>query len=125
MKLSGITADTGFLIGLERRKQRAIDLLGYAIARKLRISVPVAALAEWWRGGSRESRILRLVAAEDMTEALAKSAGEALAAVPGATVVDAIVMASAAARGGVVYTSDFDDLSRLRDHFRAVRVFTV
>jgi hypothetical protein len=41
-----------------------------------------------------------------MTEALAKSAGEALAAVPGATVVDAIVMASAAARGGVVYTSD-------------------
>jgi hypothetical protein len=41
-----------------------------------------------------------------MTEALAKSAREALAVVPGATVVDAIVMASAAARGGVVYTSD-------------------
>ena len=102
-----------------------MDLLGYASARKLRISVPVAAVAEWWRGDSRQARILRLVAAEDMTEALAKSAGEALAAVPGATVVDAIVMASAAARGGVVYTSDFDDLSRLRAHFRAVRVLTV
>jgi hypothetical protein len=25
----------------------------------------------------------------------------------------------------VVYTSDFDDLSRLRAHFRAVRVLTV
>jgi hypothetical protein len=125
MKASGITADTGFLIGLERQKQRAIDLLGYASARKLRISVPVAAVAEWWRGGPRQARILRLVAAEDMTEALAKSAGEALAAVPSATVVDAIVMASAAARGGVVYTSDFDDLSRLRAHFRAVRVLTV
>jgi hypothetical protein len=125
MNLSGITADTGFLIGLERQKQRAIDLLGYASARKLRISVPVAAVAEWWRGGARQARILRLVASEDMTEALAKSAGEALAAVPGATVVDAIVMASAAARGGVVYTSDFDDLSRLRAHFRGVRVLTV
>ena len=125
MNLSGITADTGFLIGLERQKQRAIDLLGYASARKLRISVPVAAVAEWWRGGARQARILRLVASEDMTEALAKSAGEALAAVPGATVVDAIVMASAAARGGVVYTSDFDDLSRLRAFFRAVRVLTV
>jgi hypothetical protein len=41
MRLSGITADTGFLIGLERQKQRAMDLLGYAGARKLRISVPV------------------------------------------------------------------------------------
>ena len=30
MKVSGIIADTGFLIGLERQKQRAIDLLGYA-----------------------------------------------------------------------------------------------
>ena len=28
MKLSGITADTGFLIGLERHKQRAVDLHG-------------------------------------------------------------------------------------------------
>ena len=60
-----------------------------------------------------------------MTESLAKRAGEAIAALPGTTVVDAIVMASAAARGGVVYTSDFDDLSRLRGHFRSVRVVTV
>jgi hypothetical protein len=61
-----------------------------------------------------------------MTERLAKSAGDALAAVPGSTVVDAIVMASAAQRDDVVHTSDFDDLSRLRDqHFRAVRVVGV
>ena len=60
-----------------------------------------------------------------MTERLARSAGEAIAAVPGTTVVDAIVMASAAARSGVVYTSDFDDLSRLCVHFREVRVLSV
>jgi hypothetical protein len=61
-----------------------------------------------------------------MTERLAKSAGEALAAVSGSTVVDAIVMASAAARGSVVYTSDFEDLARLREqHFRDVRVLAL
>ena len=125
MKLSGITADTGFLIGLERQKQRAIDLYSYSLAQRLRISVPVAVIAEWWRGGRRQAQLLKLLAPEEMTERIAMNAGEAIAAVPGATVVDAIVMASAAARGGVVYTSDFDDLSQLRAHFREVRVLTV
>lgn len=125
MKLSGITADTGFLIGLERKKRRSIEVLTFASSRRIRISVPVAALAEWWRGGAEQVRILRLVASEEMTEALAKSAGEAMAQVPGASVVDAIVMDSAAHGGGVVYTSDVDDLSRLATHFRAVRIFGV
>jgi hypothetical protein len=60
-----------------------------------------------------------------MSERLAKAAGEALAEVPGATAIDAIVMASAASRGDVVYTSDFDDLSRLRGHFRAASIISV
>jgi hypothetical protein len=63
---------------------------------------------------------------EAMTQTLAKNAGEAMAAVPLSTVVDAIVMASAAQRNDVVYTSDFEDLSRLREqHFRGVRVLGV
>jgi hypothetical protein len=99
--------------------------LKVAVDRKLPISVPVAVVAEWWRGGPRQARILKAFDVEAMTERIAKSAGEAIAAVPGATVVDAIVMASAAARGGVVYTSDFDDLSRLCAHFREVRVLSV
>jgi len=53
-----------------------------------------------------------------MTERLARSAGEAIAAVPGTTAVDASVMASAAVRGGVVYTSDFDDLSGFASTFQ-------
>lgn len=48
-----------------------------------------------------------------------------VAAVKGATTIDAIVMATAALRGGVVYTSDFGDLDRLRSHFRGVRVLRV
>jgi hypothetical protein len=126
MRLSGVTADTGFLVALERSKQRAIELAALASTRNIRITLPVAVLAEWWRGGRRHAHYLKAFNVEQMTERLAKSAGEALAAVPGSTVVDAIVMASAAQRDDVVYTSDFDDLSRLRDqHFRAVRVMGV
>lgn len=125
MNFAAITVDTGFLVGVERWKQRALARMNVAAARMLPISVPAAVVAEWWRGGRHQAKILRAFEIEAMTERLAKSAGEAIAAVPGATVVDAIVMASAAARGGVVYTSDFDDLSRLRAHFREVRVLTI
>jgi hypothetical protein len=46
--------------------------------------------------------------------------------VQGATVVDAMVMASAALRGDVVYTSDEDDLMRLREaRFLTTRVLRV
>ncbi|MBN8611303.1 MAG: hypothetical protein J0L92_11990 [Deltaproteobacteria bacterium] len=54
--------------------------------------------------------------------ALAKIAGEAIATTPGATLVDAIVMASAASRGDAVYTSDVGDLERLRRRFPSVRI---
>jgi hypothetical protein len=56
---------------------------------------------------------------------IAQRAGEGLAAVKGATPIDAIVMATAALRGGLVYPSDFGDLDRLRSHFRDVRVLSV
>jgi len=60
-----------------------------------------------------------------MDEALARAAGEAIAVITGATVVDAIVVASAARRGDTVLTSDPEDLAKLAAHFRAVRVLVV
>jgi hypothetical protein len=124
--MNAVTGDTGFLIGLERAKPRAIALLAAARRRSLLISIPAAVVAEWWRGDRHQAKILKLVEVEAMTERLAKSAGEALAAVADATVVDAIVMASAAARGSVVYTSDYEDLQQLRErHFRSVRVLAL
>jgi hypothetical protein len=42
--------------------------------------------------------------------------------VPTFVLVDAIVMASAAQRGDIVVTSDFDDLDQLRVLFPGVRV---
>lgn len=124
--MTGITFDTGALLGLERRRQRMRAVLERALARDQPITVPADVVAEWWRGRTdlRED-ILASVDVEPLTVTLAKVAGEALAAVRGATVVDAVVMASAASRGDVVYSSDVDDLERLRRHFPGVRVLGV
>lgn len=116
-----VTIDTGFLIGVERGKYTALALLTAARKRGLRLTVPVAALAEWWRGSHAHKQILKAFTVEPMSERLAKTAGEAMALIPSATIVDAIVMASAATRGDVVYTSDPGDLAILHAHFRAVR----
>lgn len=124
--MAGLTFDTGALIGLERRGQRIRRVFVTAVRDNLRVTVPTAALVEWWRRRSDlAEEILAAVDIEPLDEGLAKVAGEALAAVPDATAVDAVVMASAARRGDVVYTSDFDDLLRLQAHLPAVRVLAV
>ena len=86
--------------------------------------MPADVVAEWWRGRSDiREHILASVRVEPLTLGLARLAGESMAQVKGATSVDAIVMASAAQRGDVVYTSDLADLDRLRAFFPSVRVF--
>jgi hypothetical protein len=124
--MSGLTFDTGALIGLERRRRRIGQVVRTAVEDGLIVTVPSAVIAEWWRGRSdTRATILDGIRVEPLDEPLARAAGEALAAVEGATVVDAIVMASAARRGDVVYTSDFADLARLQVFFRGVRVLAV
>jgi hypothetical protein len=124
--MAGLTLDSGALIGLERRHHRIRRVFATAVRDNVRVTVPTAALVEWWRGRTDLAEdILAAVDVEPVDEALAKAAGEALAAIPTATAVDAVVMASAARRGDVVYTSDFDDLTRLQRYFRAVRVLAV
>jgi predicted nucleic acid-binding protein len=123
---NGITFDTGALIALERRGQRARKVLERAMEQKVRITVPAAVITEWWRSRNDiRERILAGVRVEPLSESIAKVAGEALAAVKGATPIDAIVMASAAQRGDVVYTADISDLAKLAGYFRAVRVLAI
>jgi predicted nucleic acid-binding protein len=122
----GITFDTGALIALERRSGRTRQILERATELKVRITVPAPVITEWWRGRSDvREHIVLAIRIEPLSERLAKLAGEALASVRGSTAIDAVVMASAAQRGDVVYTSDVDDLQRLAAHFRAVRVFGI
>ena len=126
MSSHGATLDTGVLVALERRHQRAWAVYRRLHERGAPLTVPAPVVGEWWRGRSdiREN-ILRSLRVEPLTERVARLAGEALAKVARATTVDAFVMASAALRGDVVYTGDVADLERLRAFFPAVRVLSV
>lgn len=114
------------LIALERRHQRIARVYRAAVSDSLPVTVPAVVIAEWWRGRSDAREIvLRGVRVEATTSALARVAGEALAAVSGAALVDTIVMASAAQRGDIVYTSDVVDLQRLQARFPAVTLLAL
>lgn len=119
-----MTFDTGALIALERKRQNVARAFARARLRGESITVPAVIIAEWWRGRTdARERILAAVEVEHTDIDLLKLAGEAQAAIVGATCIDAMVMASAARRGDVVYTSDFDDLDRLRGFFPNVKLF--
>lgn len=120
----GVTFDTGALIGLERRTERMKAVLSAIVARRLPVTIPAVVVAEWFRGQRDAGRILSLARhIEPTTEALARLAGVALRVARDASAIDAIVMASAAQRGDVVYTSDIEDLQALGAVFPGVRVF--
>ena len=106
-------------IGTQRR--------GLIVRRGFLPIVPAVAYVEWWRGRSDiREEILATVVVESMSPVLCRASGEALGAVRGSTLADAVVMASAALRGGgVVYTGDVDDLGRLQHHFPTVLVLEV
>jgi predicted nucleic acid-binding protein len=120
-----MTLDSGALIAHERSDRVVMAHLKEALVRGIELTVPTAVVAEVWRGGPRAARTAMLLAAcivEPLSEKVARAAGEALAIVRGAGVVDAVVMASAATRGDRVLTSDVDDLRRLRSVFPSVAV---
>jgi predicted nucleic acid-binding protein len=87
------------------------------------ITIPTVVVVEWWRGQRGPlARILEGALLEPLDERLARIAGEALAKTRRSNAVDAIVVASAAQRGDIVYTSDVADLQALAAHFPAVRI---
>ncbi len=124
--MSPLVLDTGALIALERRRHRAMLLRKRAQMERALVVVPGVCVGEWWRGRTdvREA-ILASVLVEHTDDVLVKLAGEALASVPTATCIDAVVMATAARHGGVVLTSDVGDMLDLQMAFPSVRVLAV
>lgn len=114
----GLTFDTGALIGLERSRHHMRKVFDVAVTNGVRITVPAAVVAEWWRLRRKEkerARLLRAVAIDAITDGVARLAGVALTLVPTAQTIDALVMASACQRPNeIVYTSDVADLEDLR-----------
>lgn len=121
-----ITFDTGALIALERRKERAIKVYRAAREKSVVVASPSVVITEWWHGRTDwREKILAGIEVVSVDRALAALSGVALGKVRGATAVDAIVMAFAATTGGVVYTSDVSDLEALTGFFPGVRVLAI
>jgi hypothetical protein len=123
--MQGITLDTGALIALQNRAKRMRTILKAAQQKNVDITVPAVVLLEWWREGFGRSHhdILEPMKVEPTTKSLAMIAGVALTRIH-VSLVDAVVMASAAQRGDIVYTSDLPDLQALQSHFPSVRVLS-
>jgi len=121
-----ITFDTGAVIALERRKERATKIYAHARDRGLVVATPNVVLAEWWHGRTdRREMVSRALLVEPVPDEVMKLAGMACAKVRGATPIDAIVAAFAALRTGIVYTSDVGDLEALKGFFPVLRVFAI
>jgi predicted nucleic acid-binding protein len=123
---AAITFDTGALVALERRKERAMKVYAHAKDRGLVVATPNVTVAEWWRGRTdRREVVLGGLLVEPASDEVVKLAGVALGKVRGATAIDAIVAAFAAQRSGIVYTGDVTDFDALRAFFPALRVFAI
>ena len=132
MTIRRITLDTGALVAIERRKQRGLLLLDLARHRLARLLVPVPVVAEWWRARTDvRERILEAVSIEPLPLSDARAAGEALGklrskSIQAAVTIDAIVVAFTATHGGIVFTTDVEDLELLKaTHFPSVRILGV
>ena len=124
----GVTLDTGALIALGRgdpRTRRLID----AYANQGQIpAVPTVALAEAWRDGRRQARLVRLLGRCELvplTARLAMRAGELMGRVGTSDAVDAVIACAAAERGDAVVTSDPNDFARFTANLRQLRVSAI
>ena len=118
MGMSGLTLDTGALTGFERGERRAVRLIARARERGERLAVPAGVIAQAWRDGRKQVRLVHLLGSGtcdvvSLDDAGARAAGQ-LCGVSGTTdVIDASVVVCARARGHRVATADPGDLLRL------------
>jgi predicted nucleic acid-binding protein len=115
--MAAIVYDAGALLAAERRNPDFLALHDELTAARIRPIVPVAVLAQAWRG-SPQHQISRVLKACDIVpddERTGRAAGVACAASATTDVVDAIVVATAVRRQAPIVTSDRGDLSRIAD----------
>jgi len=125
--VSGLTLDTGALIGFERNDRAVVAIVARAWERKLRLAVPAGALGQAWRDGRRQARLARLlgsdlVEVEPLDDLRARAAGQLCGVAGTSDVIDASVVLCARSRGHGVLTSDSDDLRRLDPALLYVRI---
>ena len=113
-----LTLDTGALIAFEKRGREVAVLVQRAKDAALPIVVPAGVVAQACWSGYRQARLAALLGSRDarietLTALRARAVGE-LCGRSGATdIVDASVVLAARQYGGLVATSDPDDLRQI------------
>jgi hypothetical protein len=115
------------LIAFERAKRAVVALVAIALERGDRLAVPAGVVAQVWRDGARQVRLVRLLASAvievvPLDDPTARAVGQ-LCGVTGATdVVDASVVYCAQRRGHALLTSDPEDLRRIDPRLELIPV---
>lgn len=117
-KQTGLTLDSGALIGLERGAGRAVALLRRALDEGFTLRVPAGVLAQVWRDGRTQSTLARFLRTADvrivpLDDQRARACGELCAATGTSDIIDASVVITARAQRDTIVTGDPDDLRRL------------
>jgi predicted nucleic acid-binding protein len=115
--VASVVYDTGALLAAERRNPDLLALHDELTAARIRPIVPVAVLAQAWRGGPQHqiSRVLKACNIVPDDERTGRAAGVACAAAGTTDIVDAIVVATAVRHQAPAVTSDPGDLGHIAD----------
>lgn len=111
-----VTYDAGALIAADRDDPLMFARHRQAVSRGVVPVVPAPVIWQVWRDGSRQARLTHLLRGcwvEPVDDDSARDVGVLLGRTGTVDGVDAVVVLSAQRRGGVVYTSDPDDLGLL------------
>lgn len=116
--MSGLTLDAGGLIAFERNHRRVVATVARALERDRRLAVPAGVVAQVWRDGRRQVRLVRLLGSPlvevvHLDDATARAVGQVCGATGVSDVVDVSVVLCARRRGHRVVTTDPDDLRRI------------
>jgi hypothetical protein len=125
--MKGLVFDAGALIALERGDRRVIAYVQRAINANATIAVPAGVVAQVWRNGAKQVRLVRflslpstdVVSLDDLT---ARAAGQLCGLRHTSDVIDASVVLCAIERDQAVVTSDPDDLHRLEPALNLIKV---
>jgi predicted nucleic acid-binding protein len=122
--------DSGAVIALARRDQRALAFLARALELRVQVEIPVVVVAEVVRGGPRDAPVNRILKAVGSVPAArevhGRVAGGLLGTGRSAATVDALVVAHAVEAGGAhLLTGDREDLARLAASHPEIRLHAV
>jgi predicted nucleic acid-binding protein len=127
VRVDGLTLDAGALIAVQRGDEHVRAILKRAVQKHLEIAVPVDVVAQVWRDGRRQSRLARLLSADQVAvvgldEGAARLSGVLLGRADRSDVIHASVVVCARERGHTVVTSDADDLRRIDPRLLVIAV---